>query len=96
MKPPPPGASPNEWQAYALEFDGYEHAGSTEAAERLYMAERKRILSGEPIRGTAEHLRTVLFVHQRRYRLMEMLSADSEAREQRVTDAVLEALQEAP
>ena len=96
MKPPPPGASPNEWQAYALEFDGYEHAGSTEAAERLYMAARKKILAGEPISGTTEHLRTVLFAHQRRYRLLEMLSAESQAREQRVADAVLEALKEAP
>ncbi len=92
---PKPGASPDEWQDYALAFDGYEYAGSTEAAERMYLAARKRILAGAPITGTTEYLRTVLFAHQRRYRLMEMLSAESEAREQRVTDAILEALQQA-
>lgn len=91
---PTPGASSEEWQEYALSFDGYEHAGSTEAAERLYLDARKRILAGDAASGTTDQLRTVLFAHQRRYRLMET-DAEEEARERRVTDAILAALQEA-
>jgi hypothetical protein len=91
-QPPKPGTSPDEWQEYALSFDGYEHAGSTEAAERIYLSARKQILAGKPITGTTDYLRTVLFAHQRRYRLMEP-DAQEEAREQRVTDAILAALQ---
>jgi len=57
-QPPKPGASPDEWQEYALIFDGYEHAGGTEAAERIYLSARKQILAGKPITGTTDYLRT--------------------------------------
>ena len=92
-QPPKPGASPDEWQPYALEFDGYDYAGSAEAAERLYLGARKRILAGEPVSGTTEYLRTVLFAHQRRYRWMMQGAPDVGGVEQHVADAILAALQ---
>ena len=92
-QPPKPGASPDEWQPYALEFDGYEYAGGGDELRALYGEARARILAGKPITGTTDYLRTVLFAHQRHYRIMEMLSEESEAREQRVADAILAELQ---
>lgn len=93
-QPPKPGATLDEWQEYALEFDGYEHAGGAAAAQQIYAEARARILAGEPVRGTTDTLRTVLFVHQRRYRLLEA-GPEALAVEQRVADAILAELQRA-
>ena len=95
-KPPSPGASPDEWQAYALQFDGYEYAGGADALRVLYSDALGRIKAGEAPVGTTDGLRAVLFAHQRHYRHMEMMSAEEEAREQHVADAILAALQDAP
>jgi hypothetical protein len=92
-QPPKPGASPDEWQPYALEFDGYEYAGGGDELRALYGEARARILAGEPVSGTTEYLRTVLFAHQRRYRWMMQGAPDVGGVEQHVADAILAALQ---
>ena len=93
MKRPAPGAPDDQWQAYALEFDGYEYAGGADALRDLYSDALGRIEAGEAPSSTTDGLRAVLFAHQRHYRRMEMMGADEEARERRVTDAILAELQ---
>lgn len=90
QKIPRPGASWDDWQQYALTFNGYEYAGSTEALWTLYEPIREAILRGEQPTGRFDDLRAALFAHQRHHRWLEPWGDDEVA--QTIADAILAAL----
>lgn len=100
MKAPRPGADPETWGEYALEVNGYELAGGgtgiggNQPAEAVYIEARREIEETGAITGDHTRLRIVLFVHQRRLRIMQPSAAEM-AEEQRIADAILVALQDA-
>ena len=99
-KAPRPGSPPEVWERYALEVNGYELAGGkpgiggNEPAEAIYAAARKEIEDTGAISGDYKRLRIALFVHQRRWRNLQLTEQEA-AEEQRIADVILAALQDA-